>query len=291
MDSVFFGNSGLTSTSANHIANLAKEFVQDLENKLKSIKFINTSVSLIGNSDKNVLSEGVDDTTVETIPAMLESIGMANSLIAWLREAIKAREAMLKEVKNMSIEEWAAMTGVKLPSEPTHKAARNKDERIAQRNIKERNRIYALQCKAAVIGKYIHPDGKFADARQELMEKLHDKHEVSGNGRDTLLYHYKPSCSSEVVEKIFFRLQAEHRAIQAELNGIFHSVEEEIREENLSLLTEWQSAMQAYNAEYTGIYAEYKKYIEGESGRRAELRIVIPNDLQDIYQEINQLGK
>ena len=291
MDNVFFGENGLTSTSANHVANLAKEFVQNIENELKTVKFINTSVSLIGSNEKNVLSEGVCNEDILEIKHKLYSISQANSLIAWLREAIKAREKMFRDVNAVSIEEWAEMNGTTLPAQPTRKAVSTKEECIAKRNIKERNRIYSLQAKAAVIGKYIHPDGKFAEAREELMEKMHEKHEISGNGRDTLLYHYEPSCGPEVVEKVFFELQAAHREVQAELNGIYHVIEEEIREEQANSMKEYQNAMVAYNAEYKLCHSEYQKYIEEEGARRAALKIIIPNELQVIYQKVNQLGK
>ena len=52
MDKIFFGESGLTCTSANHIANLAKERIADLESWLASISFTNTTISLIGSSEK-----------------------------------------------------------------------------------------------------------------------------------------------------------------------------------------------------------------------------------------------
>lgn len=44
---VFFGESGLTSTSANHVANLAKEFISSNENYLNNISFINCKIGII----------------------------------------------------------------------------------------------------------------------------------------------------------------------------------------------------------------------------------------------------
>nr|DAU84907.1 MAG TPA: hypothetical protein [Caudoviricetes sp.] len=38
---VFFGTDGLTSTSANHIANIAKEYIQNYEKELKKHLFCN----------------------------------------------------------------------------------------------------------------------------------------------------------------------------------------------------------------------------------------------------------
>ena len=40
-DLVYFSDNGLTTTSANHLANKAKEYVAQLENELKNISFVN----------------------------------------------------------------------------------------------------------------------------------------------------------------------------------------------------------------------------------------------------------
>ena len=52
-DMVFFANEDtegvkLSSTSANHIANLAKEYIQGVETQLNNICFFNAEVALVG---------------------------------------------------------------------------------------------------------------------------------------------------------------------------------------------------------------------------------------------------
>lgn len=44
----FFGTEGLTMTSANHVANLAKEFAKTTEHNLNSVSFIETNLTIIG---------------------------------------------------------------------------------------------------------------------------------------------------------------------------------------------------------------------------------------------------
>ena len=46
---IFFGEQGLTETSANHIANVAKEVLRKDENDINSISFVHKQVSLINN--------------------------------------------------------------------------------------------------------------------------------------------------------------------------------------------------------------------------------------------------
>lgn len=50
-DLTFFDTNGLTSTSANHIANLAKEYVQAQTQELENVEFFNSYLTIIG-SDK-----------------------------------------------------------------------------------------------------------------------------------------------------------------------------------------------------------------------------------------------
>ena len=105
---IFFGDAGLTSTSANHVANLAKEYVQNIETELANCSFYRESVALIGTKDFNILSEGMDDEAVKKIPNLLQKVSEANSLIAWLREAIKAKKTLTEQVDCMSMETWAS---------------------------------------------------------------------------------------------------------------------------------------------------------------------------------------
>lgn len=110
-DMVFFSQAGkgLTSTSANHVANLAKEMIGNIETSLSDMKFFLTSVSLIGGENPNVLNIGNSNDDVETIIDRLYQVAKAKSLIAWLREAIKTKDRMLKETKDLSLEDYAEL--------------------------------------------------------------------------------------------------------------------------------------------------------------------------------------
>ena len=46
IDTIFFGNNGLTSTSANYIANKAKEYIKEIELRLSKLNFISEAVCL-----------------------------------------------------------------------------------------------------------------------------------------------------------------------------------------------------------------------------------------------------
>lgn len=81
-DLVFFKKEGeegvaLTSTSANHIANMAKEYIQGMETQLNNVSFLNVEVGLISANAHNVIQEGTSREVLSSIPSMLESIAQA----------------------------------------------------------------------------------------------------------------------------------------------------------------------------------------------------------------------
>lgn len=291
MSDVFFSENGLTSTSANHIANLAKEYVQDIESRLANIKLYKSEVALIGTDARNLLSDGWGNAGISEIANLLETVTEAKSLIAWLREAIKARSQALNEAENVTIEEWAAESGITLPERPTRAEKVTEDNVIAAMNVKERNHIFTLQTKAAVLGKYVHPDGNFSRARKDFHKRQSEPVEVRGEGRDAMLYYYTPTCDEENVEGVFFALQKAHREVQAELNAILHDIDEKVRAQNQSAESEYYQALSNYQIELEKYQSKFK-YDKTETLKRiAALKIVIPNDLRGIYEIVNKLGK
>lgn len=290
-ENVFFAENGLTSTSANHVANLAKEYVQDEEMEMNNVRFVNCCVSVIGSSEKTQVVKGTDDGWFKFFTEMVSGVYEAKSLIAWLREAIKAKEQMLKDIENTDIEEWASDNGITLPSRPVKRSVPTRETLIAGLSVKERNRIFRLETEAAVIGKCIHPSGKFSDARKELHNRLSNPIEIKGEGRDALVYSYEPSCDFNAVDNTFFELQKWHRESQAELNSILHKIDEQIRNDEITANSDYVEARKAYEREYDTYRVQFQLWKEQESKRISALKIVIPNELTKIYERVNKLGK
>ena len=228
-DLIFFKKEGeegvaLTSTSANHIANLAKEYIQGVETQLNNICFFNAEVALIGSvGGASIIQSGVPSEVLDNLQSMLDEVAQAKSLIAWLREGIKAKENLMKDLQTTSLEDWCKENGIVKPESPDYGHVLTETEYYTSLPIKERNRYYQLETEAAVFGKYIHPDGHLADARQELKDKLQHPHEVDGRGRDSLIYTYTPTVDVAQVDNVFFELQKKHREIQAQLNAMKYS--------------------------------------------------------------------
>lgn len=287
----FFGTEGLTMTSANHVANLAKEFAKTTEHKLNSVSFIETNLTIIGSDVIQPIHTGWCDAALGNITENLRVVCDANALIAWLREAIKAYDKHVKAIDAQTLEEYCHECGVALPEEPLRITSITKEEYIETLTIKERNKILMLQAQAAVYGKYIHPEGSFAAARAELMEKMANEIEVKGNGRDTLLYHYKPTANAMKVEDCFYQLQREYRATQAELNGYLHKIDQAVQKDADEKSKAFHDAMVSYRLKIAELTKKFENYKMLRLEEARKLRIVIPNDLKGIYAIVSELGK
>lgn len=292
-DMIFFSTDGrgLTSTSANHIANMAKEMVRGIEAWLEGLQLYSTSVALIGSDNEKPLTVGAAAADLESVTGRLRAVAKAKSLIAWLREAIKARERMLDEVEVYSLEDYCRDRGIDLPKPPQMGKALTDDEYYASLSVAERNRYYELETLAAVIGEAIHPGGSLANARESLAHRLQAPNEVSGNGRDTLIYTYTPTVAPESVDDLYFRLQKLHRETQASLNSIKFECEKAVKASQLAAKTEYVNATKAYSERLEVLRAELSKYRSEQSRAIGDYKIVIPESLRSIYDEVSHLGK
>lgn len=295
-DLVFFKKEGeegvaLTSTSANHISNLAKEYIQGTETYLNNISFLNIEVALVGSTSVNTIQTGEESEVLEDLQSTLEKVAQARSLIAWLREGIKAKENLVNSLRTISIEDWCKENGMVMPETPSYGHVLTEEEYYASLPIKERNRYYQLETEAAVLGKYIHPNGHLSDARKELKDKIYHPHRVDGKGRDALIYTYTPTISAALVDNVFYELQKKHREIQAQLNAMKYSCEQAINESTNKVNTEYMAASQKYQAELKDVLGAFKTWKDEKSQEYSKLKIVVPNSLLGIYNTINSLGK
>ncbi|MCM1139342.1 MAG: hypothetical protein NC453_12300 [Muribaculum sp.] len=292
-DMIFFSQdgNGLTSTSANHIANLAKEMVREVESSLAGLTFYSTSVSLIGSDNVNMLKQGNSKEELEQVQQKLMTVAKADSLIAWLREAIKAKERLLNEVERMTVKEYMEMKGIEpiIVPEPLH--VLTEDEYFASLSIDERNRYYELETLASVLGKAIHPDGALANARESLNGKIRNPKMVEGEGRDALIYSYAATIQPEEVDEVYFKLQKRFREVQADVNAMKFECQKAVRASQIESQTANSEATAKRNAQIMQVTADMNTYIKQRTREIGDWKIVIPQSLKGIYEEVSHLGK
>lgn len=288
-DLVYFSDNGLTTTSANHLANKAKEYVAQLESELKNISFVKEEMQLLDSTVSRVTKTGCSENELDEFEQKLNVIAKAKSLCAWLREAIKEKANLTDAIKKKVIQTWANDNSIDYPEQPVYKGEVTEKDYLDTLSIKDRNRYYEVETYASVFGKFIHIDGPFYESRKIMLEKMHNPSEISGDGHDTIIYDYKPSVSSEKVDEVFFKLNEKYRSYQAELNAIKHTMQDWITKTNNDNELEYQDNYRKYLAEVDIINSKFKTWKNDEIKKVSNLKIVIPNALQDIYELVNKL--
>lgn len=290
-DNIFFGENGITNTQANYIANLAKETYQTYENKLFVMSFYSETLNLIGTANQSLLSKGDTLDDLNSVPGDIEYIAQCKALIAYLREAIKARETLRKEIRDLDIDAYCRLMNIIVPVYPTRKEPLTEEDYYGSLNIKERNAYYTLEAQCATLGKFIHPKGALATARENLIQKLNRPHEASGAGRDTVIYNYEPTVNIEDVEKVFFSLQNKYRELQAQLNSIKFKCQTARETSELECQAEYVKACSDYKLEVAKISSEMVQYKKAKDVEIGKLKIVIPDKLKNVFDTISSLGK
>lgn len=290
-DKIFFGEEGLTTTSANHIANLAKEAYQSLESKLNTAVFYTTKIGILGSSNTNTLKEGIGQDFLDELEDNLMQIASYKSLIAWLREAIKAKERLIAEAQRITDVEVAKILNITLPNIPERYPRLSEEDVIGTWSVKQRNRYYYIDTVCSTIGKYIHPNMGFSNAREDLIKILSERHKAQGNGRDTVIYSYTPTVNIKDVENTFFSLQNNYREFQAELNSMKHQIEVAIQDDDREKTLKEEEETKQYKVECNAIFPQLSLYKKDLIRNAQSLKIRIPDSLKGVFKAISEMGK
>lgn len=295
MNNVFFKNGFLTSTEAQNICNVANEVIAGLTNSLNSVQFYNTSITSIVSSDTEI-NAGRGTTDISWIQDAIVKIGQYNSLIAWLKEAIKNKKEALDELSDMSLQDWSEYEYYPSPKSPSRKVTVEKDDIIENFDASKLNKYFTLQSRAAAIGKFIHENGSVSRAKIMLNKVIAEPNKVSGTGRDTVVYRYTPSVNVVDVDNMFLSLMSEHRNLNAQLNGIKADAIEEANKQNIANEQEYQKARTAYSKEYNDwldktedLQSRFNQYIITEKEKISKLKINVPESLMETYKSIKAL--
>lgn len=291
MNRVFFGDNGLTSTSANHLANIAKELVRGNQQFLSSASFTDVDVSLLSGVNNHQIEVGKDKSYLDKIPNLIMEISNMNSFIAWVREAIKEKEDYLSKVSNAGIYEYVAIYGIEIPSAPSAALLYKEEEAIAELGVKEYNEYLSLEAHAAVLGKYIHEDGVFSKARVRLNDKVNKPTEIKGSGSETIIYKYAPSVSVEEVNEAYFGLQSLHRMYNSRLNSYKARIKSRVDEVNLQRSSDLSKAYESYRSLIGQITADMAVWKIKERAAVSALKIIVPHDLQETVKMLQELNK
>lgn len=296
----FFGGNGVSSTSASHIAELARQRAKTYQSLLNRSSFVSQSMSLLGCDERTAVKGGMNRTAFPELAEALTEVSRCNALTAYLMEAVKEKERIYEEAKSYKDVAGRAviaqlrkeLVSPKKPTPPTE------EDVIRTWSVGELEHYLTLQAKVAVLGKYIHEDGPLDRARTEMLHATETPNKVTENGRDTIIYHFDHTVGQSEVEDFYFKLQAEHRKSQAEFNGMKKKIADTIETETIAKNDEFARLQDEYWKADINIDRQEEVVRRNEEAKKTallaeirELKIVIPNNLRPIYDILSNLDK
>ena len=294
---IYFGEEGMTSTSAQHVSAMANVMVQDVKQHLMGLRLYEKSIRVIGDVECKV--EEVNNTLPE-ISDGVKQICKANALIAWLREAVKEREKAQQYVQDMTLDKWMELQGIEKPTSPQPpmmpKINFQDYNTILETGltVKEYNRFVELNSALAVYGEMIHDKGLLTRQKNELARIMQNPTEVKESGRDTIIttYHVDVNVSVDI-DNLYTQLQSEYRKLQAEKNGIEAKFSNLAMDYQTRKMDEWKAAKAQYdrdltaiNSQLVGYDTQMKEWKKQRLEELAALKIIIPNDLKALYKSL-----
>ena len=300
--SVFFakeGEKGLNETSASHLCALASQVKARYESVLKNVDFIDSFIDVVG-SDASPKQTNIGMKSIEVIDEAIREIGKMNAFISWFAEARELLENFRKMINIINIDSWMRASGIENPEKPELTSSEVKsstfDDMIAELSVKDRQTYLALEAKASVYGKFIHPDQPMDRARNRMHEVVSKPYVSEGRGRDTIIYHHVPSIDTEIVDEEFNKLQAEYRKIEQQLNHMKSDLRkklnirntEENNERNLRL-RKYKEERAAYDNKMRELTLQFNQWMLDENAKISKIKFIIPDNLKETYTYLESL--
>lgn len=294
MDKVCFltTGQGITSTLANHLCNIAKEEMQSIQSALDNIAFHNIYVELLSGEQSKQIRQGYTAEELQEVIAKVEYQAKLTAFIAYFRECIKQKEAIIERIKALAVDDYERLQKLEPLAIPRQPRELTLDEYIAEcHSLEEYQEYYHIGALAAAYGKTVHPGQAFSIAKTDFNKRAKNTIDVEGTGEQTIIRRYEATIDQQALEKVFFEQQANYRDYQARANKLKAEYEEKHY-----LYTKQQT--DAYNQEYA-IYRQaladrfelYARYQEEEIRRIGSLKIVVPERLQETFNLLRSLGK
>lgn len=263
---------GISMTSAQYLSNLGQEKANEYKERLKEPQFYNTSVKLVGDQGYTQMSIGMGQEDLKSLPEILGFVSKMDAFTAYVREAMKDKEAALNSLRRMPISEWIRCSGRDPLPEDVGEQQFYEDNGLEQKSMVDVDKPQApaaeadletlikklpldqyqnyleLDARSAVLGKFCHSDhAPLVTARREYLVKLSKPLEKDGTGRDTCVYKYEPSVPKEILEGTFEELQKAYRETSKLLNKIRFDLREKEAQRFQTENAEYQKALADYN--------------------------------------------
>lgn len=284
--SKFLDTKGLTTAEANYTANIIKELCERISNEIKQLTLFKGTLNFQGKQteyNKVYKVENLEEKCLEE--------GNLYALSAWLREAIKAKEALLKQVENDNFD-------ISLLNEVNYGKAISlltEDEVKYSLPINELAEYLAYEAKAAHIGKKVHPNGIFEQWFN--MIKNTPKVQINEINKDYIV-EFDQVVDEKDLYQVYFTLQKEYREAEQKVNyykakvkNLLNEKNQEINQKNRALQDKLSQDLEIQNSKNLALQAEINNLRGQKLKEVSELKIIIPNELQKTLDYVQTYSK
>ena len=289
---VFFGESGITSTSATYLCNIARELLKDIESSLNSISFITEEVTLFGSENKIRTKEGYNLSELSDLDSKLTKAAQLKAFIAWMSEGIKAKDVESERLKEYTLSDFTK-------DFPEYIVQRSENSTLdinyglGKLSISERVKYLFSEALTSSIGKYIHNNGALRKAYSELLNVAHNKVNITTEAKDSIVVvtNKIPSVDTKEVEKIMLKYQDLRRENEKVLNSLKSKVKDYDHEYQMYLNLEQKVDVESYKEDMEIVRSKYNEYVLNKRSEIENFKIIIPDELRDIYNTLHTLSK
>ena len=284
--SKFLDTKGLTTAEANYTANIIKELCERISNEIKQLTLFKGTLNFQGKQteyNKVYKVENLEEKCLEE--------GNLYALSAWLREAIKAKEALLKQIENDNFD-------ISLLNEVNYGKATSlltEDEVKYSLPINELAEYLAYEAKAAHIGKKVHPNGIFEQWFN--MIKNTPKVQINEINKDYIV-EFDQVVDEKDLYQVYFTLQKEYREAEQKVNyykakikNLLNERNQEINQKNRALQDKLSQDLEIQNSKNLALQAEINNLRGQKLKEVSELKIIIPNELQKTLDYVQTYSK
>lgn len=275
---------GLTSSEASHIANFLKEQVKAIDITAESFQVVTSIGTRDGKEHPLDNNKEITDWEVK----LLEKARFY-ALSAWLKEAIKAKDDLIKNERSKSFNVLLLEGLKKYPEAPARPDVSFDTFFRNQLVTREQSDYLSAEALASHVGKFIHSFDEvrkqFQDFKPTRFIKLSETETMTVT--DELLYN-----EAELIKK-FEQLQSIHRDAEKVINSF------KAKHKNWVATTDnqyqldvarYKREIMTTDKENNAIIQEHTKEFEiiktNNISAYSALKIIIPNDLQPIMDEV-----
>lgn len=292
---------GLTMDKAQRICTWADKAMMKAKSRIATIDFVTESKQLIGVSEP--LKTKMGDTQFDfndEIKLMID----CTSLMSWLHEAIKAKEALTNKLRALTVRSWYEQNGEELPPCPTgFRATYGRGgyipEVLDEYKVKvldtwepdKLSRYYRLKNVCAILHQVCGPNSAYEDAIKRLLKVQKEPIGEIWKGDKLYVTTYTPSVPlSEAISK-FNAYQLQHSNAQSELNAMEYELEESAKALIAEDMHKAEEEMRVFDTQMAHAAAEFQRFYAEESKRIQQLKIRVPDNLMAIFNRIRSMGK